>query len=149
VTEESADPCGIHSLAVHRSDVLVAFEAQERDRKPAVLRIVAPFSGRMRARLHVADEAPESDELHVHPRRFLKEPPSFPHVDETADELREASTYDLDRHREAHERAVAAWREQVDERLRERVTLPLQPRAAVETLDTTENTHEVTISYLG
>lgn len=143
MTDESADPRRIRSLPVHRGDVLTAFEAQERDRKPAVLRVVAPFSGRMRARPHVAHGEPGSDELHLHPAVFVEDPPSFPHVDETADELREADEYDVERHREAHERAVAAWREHVAERLRERLTLPVDQGS--------ENAdgHEVTVSYLG
>lgn len=137
MNDEPTDSRRISSLAVHRDDVLAAFEARERGREPTVLRVVAPFSGRMRARLHVAHEDAGEDEIHIPPSTFVADPPSFPHVDGTADRLREAGEYDLDRHREAHQRAVERWRERVDERLRDRITLP------------PASDHEVTVAYLG
>ncbi|GAB7093596.1 hypothetical protein JCM30237_07480 [Halolamina litorea] len=135
------EPRRIRSLAVTREDAVAAYEARERGRKPTVLRVVAPLSGRMRARLHVATEAPGPNELHLHPATFVADPPPFPEVDETEDELRECGEYDLDRHRAAHERAVAEWRETVSAQLRERITLP--------PTDDADEGHEVTVSYLG
>lgn len=141
MSDESADPRRIRSLAVHRDDVVTALEARDRGRKPAVLRVVAPFSGRMRARLHVADTAPSQGEIHVQPSTFVADPPSFPRVDETADRLWEHGSYDVERHREAHGRAVARWRETISERLRDRITLPTGADG--------DDGHEVTVSYLG
>jgi hypothetical protein len=148
VSGESTDPRRIRSLAVHRDDVLTALEARERGRKPTVLRVLPPFSGRMRARLHVATGEPDPDEIHVHPATFVADPPGFPHVDETEDRLRERGEYDLDRHREAYERAVARWRETVEERLRDRITLPTAS-AADDGPETTGADYDVTVSYLG
>ncbi len=136
MSEESTDPTRIRSLAVHRDDVLTALEARARDRDPTVLRLVAPFSGRMRARLHVAREDAGPEEIHVEPAAFVADPPAFPSVDETEDRLRAADEYDLERHREAHQRAVDRWRDRVGDRLRERITLP-------------GTDHEVTVRYLG
>ena len=145
---ESTDPRRIRSLAVHRDDVLTALEARERDRKPTVLRVLPPFSGRMRARLHVATGEPDPDEIHVHPATFVAEPPAFPQVDETEDRLRERGEYDLDRHREAHERAVARWRETVEDCLRERITLPTSAMDGEEPA-ATDSGQDVTVNYLG
>ena len=137
----SDDPRRIRSLAVHRDDVVTAFEARERGGGTAVLRVLPPFAGRMRARLHVAEGKPD-DEIHLHPSAFVADPPPFPQVDDTEDRLRAAGEYDLDRHREAHERAVERWRETLAARLRERITLPV---GSVEEGDG----HEVTVNYLG
>jgi len=141
VSDESADPERIRSLAVHRDDVVTALEARERGRKPAVLRVVAPFSGRMRARLHVVDATPSQGEIHVQPSTFVADPPPFPRVDETEDRLREHGSYDVERHREAHERAVTRWRETIPERLRDHIALPTGTGG--------DDGHEVTVSYLG
>ncbi|GAA0258711.1 hypothetical protein [Halobaculum roseum] len=51
---DDSDPAVIRQLAVTADDVLAALEARDRGRREAVLRITPPFSGRMRARLHVA-----------------------------------------------------------------------------------------------
>jgi hypothetical protein len=147
VSGESTDPRRIRSLAVHRDDVVTALEARERDRKPTVLRVLPPFSGRMRARLHVATGEPGSDAIHVLPATFVADPPPFPQVDETEDRLRERGEYDLDRHREAHERAVARWRETIEECLRERITLPASD--ADDEPVATGSGHDVTVNYLG
>ncbi|QZX99449.1 hypothetical protein [Halobaculum rubrum] len=81
---ESADgdPSVIRRLAVTTDDVIAALEARDRGRREAVLRVTPPFSGRMRARLHIAgaEGAYESDgdaePIHVDPRAFL--PDGFP-----------------------------------------------------------------------
>lgn len=77
-----SDPTAIHTLAVTTDDVLAALEASDRGRRDAVLRVTPPFSGRMRARLHVAGgegEYGEERPLHLDPRAFVEESlPRFP-----------------------------------------------------------------------
>lgn len=124
------DPTRIRSLAVTAEDLLAALEANARRDAGAVLRVTPPFSGRMRARLHLAgaeggyDATPRP--LHVAPERFLTEDaPAFPSVDETEDDLRSApdETYTPERHRERHEQRVDAWRSAVREHVREETTV--------------------------
>lgn len=79
---DDCDPSRIRQLAVTTADVLAALEARDRGRREAVLRITPPFSGRMRARLHVAgaegayDGDADAEPVHVEPRAFL--PDEFP-----------------------------------------------------------------------
>lgn len=116
----------IRALAVHTDDVLDALEARERTESHVVLRTLPPFSGRMRARLHVVDGAGGTGEpgaVHFHPGVFVESPPQYPRVDDTADELRATGEYDVERHRERHEQTVEAWREAVRSRRREEVAL--------------------------
>jgi hypothetical protein len=126
----SDDPTTVRSVAVTREDVVRALELRERGGPRAVLRVTPPFSGRMRARLHVdgregeyADPAP----LHVPPVRFVGDPPPLPAADDTADALRER-----------HERALAGWRRAVGERIVETTTL-----------ETPEGPHCVAVAVLG
>lgn len=125
-----ADPTRIRSLAVTAEDLLAALEANARRDAGAVLRATPPFSGRMRARLHLAgaegsyDESPQP--IHVPPERFLDDDaPAFPSVDATEDDLRTdpAAEYTPERHRERHERRVAEWRTTVRDHVREESTL--------------------------
>lgn len=115
---ESDDPTVVRVLAVTAEDVLAALEANERRDSEAVLRVTPPFSGRMRARLHMAGTESEYDDpapLHIPPERFVGAVPPFPSPDETEDELRSDpdATYSPERHRERHERAAEAWRGRV------------------------------------
>ncbi|MEF8800971.1 MAG: hypothetical protein V5A38_10855 [Halolamina sp.] len=120
------DPRRIDTLAVHTDDVLTALEARERGRRPTVLRVLPPFSGRMRARIHVVDGSGQDDgAVHFRPGCFVTDRPPYPTVDDTEDELREGGAYSVERHHEAHARAVKGWRETVRTRLRERIELPL------------------------
>lgn len=141
----SADPRRIGSLAVTESDVVDALEATARGGREIVLRVTPPFSGRMRARLHavgvVGDEsgggseqatgadddgthAAEATPVYVPPERFVADPPTYPTVDDTEDELRASdAAYSRERHRERHRTAVAEWRQTVRSRLVEAVTL--------------------------
>ncbi|WP_435063753.1 hypothetical protein [Halobaculum sp. EA56] len=77
---DGTDPAAIRSLAVTTDDVLAALEARDRGRRDTVLRVTPPFSGRMRARLHVegaeGEYDGESEPVHVEPRAFL--PDDFP-----------------------------------------------------------------------
>jgi hypothetical protein len=120
------DPGRIESLAVHTDDVLTALEVRVRGRRLAVLRVVPPFSARMRARIHVVDGAGQDDDaLHVPPGCFVTDRPPYPTVDGTEDDLRERGVYSVPHHREVHARAVDDWRETVRARLRERIELSL------------------------
>jgi hypothetical protein len=139
----SDDPTDIRSLAVTVDDVVTALEAVQRADEPAVLRVTAPFAGRMRARLHLVggegDDGREAPPLHVHPGAFVDESvPAVPAVDETADELRERGAYSVERHREYHAAAVESWRESVRAGLVDRLTL-----------DTARGSHDVAVKYLG
>ena len=116
----------VRALAVHTDDVLDALEARERSGTNVVLRTLPPFSGRMRARLHVVEGASgdmEPGAVHFHPGVFVDSVPPYPRVDDTADELRDEGAYDVAVHRERHERAVAEWRETVRSRRREALVL--------------------------
>lgn len=82
---DDRDPSVVRQLAVTAEDVLAALEARDRGRREAVLRITPPFSGRMRARLHVAGAEGadgydgDTEPIHVEPRAFLPEGfPRFP-----------------------------------------------------------------------
>ena len=125
---ESDDPTVVRVLAVTAEDVLAALEANERRGAEAVLRVTPPFSGRMRARLHIAGTESEYDDpapLHIPPERFVRPVPPFPSPDETEDELRSDpdATYSPARHRERHERAVEMWREEVRDALVEETAI--------------------------
>lgn len=115
---ESDDPTVIRVLAVTTEDIVTALEANERQGADAVLRVTPPFSGRMRARLHLDGTESEYDEpapLHVDPDRFVGSIPPFPSPDDTEDEIRSdtETAYSPERHRKRHEAAVEAWRERV------------------------------------
>jgi hypothetical protein len=142
---ESDDPTVIRSLALTAEDLLAALEANARREAGAVLRVTPPFSGRMRARLHIAgaeggyDDQPRP--LHIAPERFLAESaPSFPSVDETEDDLRTDpdAEYTPERHRERHEARVETWRAAVREHVRDRATV-----------ETPAGPHEAAVSLLG
>lgn len=125
---ESDDPTVVRVLAVTTGDVLSALEANERRGAEAVLRVTPPFSGRMRARLHLEGAESEYDDpapLHIPPERFVHTVPPFPDPDETEDRLRSEpdTTYSPARHRERHERAVGTWRQQVRDALVEETTI--------------------------
>jgi hypothetical protein len=130
---ESDDPAVVRALAVTAEDVLTALEANERRKAGAVLRVTPPFSGRMRARLHIEGTESGYDDpapLHVPPERFVRTVPSFPIPDETEDELRSdpETAYSPERHRRRHERAVETWREEVREAFVEETTIGRQGR---------------------
>lgn len=139
---EGTDPRRIDALAVHTDDVLTALETRERGRGCTVMRVTSPFSGRMRARIHVVDgSGEEGGALHFHPGCFVTEAPHYPAVDDTEDELRERGGYDVERHREAHARAVDDWRDTVRSRLREQLSLSLP--------DTDSHQQTLRVRYLG
>ncbi|WP_324663877.1 hypothetical protein [Haloarcula sediminis] len=109
----TTDPSVLRSLAVSAEDLLAAMEADARGGPRTVLRVTPPFSGRMRARLHVVQTADDEGTIHIPPRSLLDDDaPAYPTPDETADELRSRAEldYSVDRHREYHEERVDAWR---------------------------------------
>ncbi|MBX0325731.1 hypothetical protein EGH21_22195 [Halomicroarcula sp. F13] len=134
------DPSVVRSLAVSAEDLVAALEANTRDGPETVLRATPPYSGRMRARLHVVQADGGDDEtLHVAPERLVADTaPPYPTPDDTADELRagEETTYSVERHRTYHERRVDEWRAEILDHVVETVTV-----AAVD--------HELTGSLLG
>jgi hypothetical protein len=136
------DPRRIRVVAVHTDDVLTALEARERGRRSAVLRVTPPFSGRIRARIHVeggeGDYDASGQPLHLDPGSFVDEVPPFPTVDETEDRLRATDSYTVERHREAHEAAVAEWRRALRDHRREELTV-----------ETPAGHHRVRVAYLG
>jgi len=140
---ESVDPTAIRSLAVTVEDVVATLELNRTTARQAVLRVTPPFSGRMRARLHVVADGEPSGEpppVHVDPSVLLASPPPYPRPAETEDELRAdpAQTYTVERHHERHVAAVADWRVAVAASVRERATV-----------QTAVGPHEIAISTLG
>ena len=131
-TADAADdadgPERIRSIAVHREDVASALEATLRSDRDVVLRVTPPFSGRMRARLHVLDaDGPDGETvdgdgpgepIHVDPRALVASVPPYPEVDETAAAHPDA---DVETRRKRHAEAVEAWRERVRESVVESV----------------------------
>ena len=142
---QSDDPTVIRVLAVHADDVVSALETNASRDVRAVLRVTPPFTGRMRARLHVAgaegsyDTHPEP--LHVPPERLIgDDAPGYPTPDRTEDELRSdpEATYTPEGHREYHTRRVEEWRERVRAHVRERASV-----------STPNGPHEVRVATLG
>jgi hypothetical protein len=81
----------------------------------------------------------DASPIHIPPARFVADPPAYPTVDDTEDELRASATpYTTERHRKRHQTAVEAWREAVRERLVESVTL-----------DADDGQTAVSVAYLG
>ncbi|WP_135364164.1 hypothetical protein [Halosimplex halophilum] len=139
----SDDPRRIRTLAVTAEDVVAALEARAQRDRPVVLRATPPFSGRMRARLHVEtgeyDESPAP--LHVDPVALLDDAaPTYPRPADTEDRLRADpdTEYTVERHHDRHEDAVATWRETVTDHVRDTATV-----------ETPHGPHEVEVSLLG
>jgi len=134
----TTDPSVLRSLAISAEDLVAAMEADARGGQPTVLRATPPFSGRMRARLHVVQNGDDDATVHVPPTALVETVPPYPTPDETADELRsrEDATYSVERHRKYHERRVEEWRETLLAHAVDTVTLP-----AVD--------HDIAVSILG
>lgn len=138
----SSDPATIQSIAVTVEDVVAAAEANRTTDRTTVLRVTPPFSGRMRARLHVRQDSPaDDDSVHILPGTLLSEDaPAYPRPANTEDQLRAdpSAEYTVERHREFHQEAVEQWRETVPAHVRESVTI-----------ETASNSHELTVHLLG
>jgi hypothetical protein len=138
---QSEDPAVVDTLVVHTDDVVTALEANARRDAGAVLRVTPPFSGRMRARLHLAGREADYGEprpIHVDPATLVPGVAPFPHPDDTAERVRDGGDYSVDDHRDEHAEAVAAWRAAVRERLAERATV-----------ETAAGPQELTVTPLG
>lgn len=116
-----------------------AFEAA-RDGRPAVLRVTTPFSGRMRARLHVSQRPDETDSITVEPAALLDDDaPPYPQPGDTEDELRATDrAYTPAAHRDFHVERVRDWRESVRQHVVDRVVLEVPT-----------GEHEVEVKALG
>lgn len=141
--EESDDPTRIRTLAVTADDVVAALEARTQRDQQVVLRVTPPFSGRMRARLHVGPQDYEGSPapLHIPPESFVDESaPPYPRPADTEDALRADPDveYTVERHHDRHQEAVASWREQVRDHFRDATTV-----------DTPAGEHEVSVTILG
>lgn len=142
MSSDSQDPSVIRSIAVTAEDVITAVETNRTSDRTAVLRVTTPFSGRMRARLHVRQGMEdETDSIHILPTELLKESaPAYPRPAETEDELRSnpEMSYSVDNHRRYHEQAVDQWRAETAAAIRESISLP-----------TSDDAREVTVHVLG
>jgi len=120
---ESSDPAVIRSIAVTVDDVVTALEANASADRGAVLRVTPPFSGRMRARIHVAsvggDYEGGAEPIHLDPATLVSDVPAYPTADETVADRED----DLEARRQRHTDRVETWRETVRERLRERISV--------------------------
>lgn len=128
---ESPDPSVIETAVVTAEDLTSALEMNRTSGKRAVLRMTPPFSGRMRARLHVEldeayDQSPKP--VHVEPRALVDDSLSaYPRPAETEDELRSDPDreYTVDRHHEYHASVVEEWRREVIGAVRSTATVEM------------------------
>lgn len=126
---ESPTPTVINTVVVTAEDLTSALETNRTSGKHAVLRMTPPFSGRMRARLHVElneayEQSPEP--IHVEPRALVDDSlPEYPRPADTEDELRADPNreYTVDGHREYHASVVEQWRQQVPGSINSTATL--------------------------
>ncbi|WP_136716170.1 hypothetical protein [Halorientalis salina] len=139
----SDDPSVIRSIAISVEDLVAALESARRNDRNAVLRVTPPFSGRMRARIHVegAEGYEEPEPIHIDPSSLVGDSaPDYPTPVQTEDRLRADpdAEYSPDRHHERHTDAVAEWRGSVREHVVETITI-----------DTQAGTHEIAVTVLG
>jgi len=145
VAVESSDPTVIRSIAVTAQDLVSALEMNQTSQKRAVLRVTPPFSGRMRARIHIEQKSETPTQvpapIHILPGRLVAQSlPAYPRPAETEDKLRSDPnvSYTVERHHDRHKKAVQQWREQALTAIREHTTL-----------ETAAGSHEVEITVLG
>jgi len=122
------DPAAIETIVVKADEIVTALEASQRGTRTA-LRVTAPFSARMRARIHVEQPGDGDDDaqLLLSPHALLDDDcPSLPTSDETAERLRSRSDeqYSVERHRETHEAALEEWRSTIPDHVVDAVELP-------------------------
>ncbi|MFD1585424.1 hypothetical protein ACFR9U_00395 [Halorientalis brevis] len=140
---ESDDPSVIRSIAISTEDLVAALESAQRSGRDAVLRVTPPFSGRMRARLHVEgdDQYDDPSPIHVDPTTLVAESaPDYPTPAQTEDEIRAdpTETYSRERHHERHATAVGEWRANLGSHVVETTTI-----------DTQSGSHEIEVTLLG
>lgn len=122
----ATDPTVIEYLVVTVEDVVTALEATLGTGRETVLRITPPFSGRMRARLHVAGGEgtyDSSEPIHVDPQALVKPVPSYPTAAETAGELDTPDDINTERHEAAHSERLAEWRDTVRRSIADEATI--------------------------
>ncbi|NLV10026.1 hypothetical protein GOC74_08795 [Halomicrobium mukohataei] len=122
------DPEAIETVVVKADEIVTALEASQRGTR-TVLRVTAPFSARMRARIHVEQPGDGDDDaqLLLSPHVLLDDDcPSLPTSDETAERLRSRSDeqYSVEHHRETHEAALEEWRSTIPDHVVDAVELP-------------------------
>ena len=113
---KTADPAVIEYLVVTDEDVVTALEATLGTGRETVLRVTPPFSGRMRARLHVAGTAGSydgPDPILVDPRVLVDPLPEYPTAADTAAELDSPAAVNTEHHQETHAERLAEWRDTV------------------------------------
>jgi|SRR5699024_4521928 len=141
-----SDPGGyraIRSIAVHTEDVVTALEADRQADARTVLRVTPPFSGRMRARIHVEGSGEyemNPEPIHIAPDRLVADAPHYPTPDETEQRLRDdpAADYSIDAHHERHMAAVRDWREVVADSIVDSIEL-----------ERSSGSHSVAVTALG
>jgi hypothetical protein len=154
--EECRDPSVIRSVAVTAEDVVTAVESRHQRDERVVLRVTPPFSGRMRARIHVVagdrgsgtgtdertvetevyEQTDETGAVHLDPTGLLDdEAPPYPRPGETEDTLRADPDveYTVERHHERHREALDRWRDRLPDHVRDEVTV--QTEAGPVTVD--------------
>lgn len=125
---ESSEPTVINTVVVTAEDLASALEAKRTSGKQAVLRITPPFSGRMRARLHVVGAEPyeqKPEPIHIEPETLVDDIPPYPQPADTEDELRADPDreYSVDTHHEYHARVVEEWRKAVPAAVEEHASI--------------------------
>ena len=113
---ETANPAVIEYLVVTVEDVVTALEATLGTGRETVLRVTPPFSGRMRARLHVAGTAgsyDDPDPIRVDPQSLVAPLPAYPTAADTAAELDSPAAVNTEEHQETHAKRLASWRDTV------------------------------------
>jgi hypothetical protein len=141
MTPDASNPTDIRSIAVSGEDIVAAVETNRTSDRTAVLRVTPPYSGRMRARLHVRQRGADGDGVHIDPDTLLTaEAPAYPRPSETEDSLRRdpETEYTVERHRQRHEQAVEDWRSTITAAVCDRVTL-----------ETPSGAHDVDVYVLG
>lgn len=141
--QESDEPTDIQSVAISTEDLVAALESARQSDRDAVLRVTPPFSGRMRARLHIdgAERGDDPDSIHIDPVTLIADSaPAYPTPARTEDALRAdpAVEYSRERHHERHTDAVAEWRETVRDHVVDSTTI-----------ETPSGPHEIAVSFLG
>lgn len=122
---DETDPSVIRSLAVTAEDLVAAVESRHQRGEPVVLRVTPPFSGRMRARIHVPS-GDDEESVHVDPTALVDaSAPAYPRPAETEDALRAdpETEYTVERHHERHREALEAWRERLADHVVDRATI--------------------------
>lgn len=148
MAEQSRDPTVVSVIVVRAEDVVTALETNLTSDNQAVVRLTPPFSGRMRARLHVergvSEERPASAErpqpVHIDPETLLDDPPPYPRPAETEEQIRTDPdrTYSVATHHEYHTQRVTDWRQEIATCIRDRAPI-----------EAPTGRHEVAVAVLG